>query len=148
MIPATSMMMYCHVTVALMLTLYLRVKIRCIYSLLILYRVNRYSSLILQPEVARIHNAFGFSTSLNVAAKAGGADIVDRLPRANADFTSKGAYNIDDSALEVAAEGGHFDVVQRLLKAEKDVTSVDGYYSLAALHAAVQDGQHNEVERL
>jgi ankyrin repeat protein len=93
-------------------------------------------------------NGWGYARSLNVAAKNGDMVVVDRLLRANADVITPGACHYDPSALEEAAGADHFDVVKRLLEAESAITSVDGYYSLSAVEAAVESGQHKEIERL
>lgn len=102
----------------------------------------------LENETFEGRNCWGYDRSLNVAAKDGDMVVVDRLLRANADVITPGASRFDPSALEEAAGAGHLEVVKKLMDAEKAIISVDGYYSLAAVEAAVESGQHNEVERL
>ena len=102
----------------------------------------------LENERFEGRHGWGYSRSLNVAAKDGDMVVLDRLLRANADVIIPGASLYDPSALEEAAGAGHLEVVKKLMDAEKAITSVDGYYSLSAMEAAVESGQHNEVERL
>lgn len=90
---------------------------------------------------------YTFTRSLNVAAKAGKADIVDRLLEANADFINRG-HPHGGSAFAAAAEGSNFDVMERLLQAGRYIALSHRDYSEDAMRMVVENGQHTEVERL
>jgi ankyrin repeat protein len=97
------------------------------------------------------HLRYHYSRSLTIAAKSGDLDVVDRLIEAGDDLdlnASRPLYRIDSTAIEEAVKAGHYAVLQRLLKGERDITSAEGYFNMEALEVAVENEQHDEVERL
>ncbi|KAH6645914.1 ankyrin repeat-containing domain protein [Truncatella angustata] len=86
--------------------------------------------------------------SLQMSAKIGNLNVIERLLTAGADVNAKPAYEYGRTALQAAAEGGHLNVVERLLATGADINAPAGMHGRTALQAAAKGGHLDVVERL
>ncbi|MCJ1349227.1 hypothetical protein MMC31_007463, partial [Peltigera leucophlebia] len=88
-------------------------------------------------------------TVLQVAAKGGYIELVDKIITAKVDINAKAYPHFGRTALQAAAQEGHFKVVGKLLRAKADVNAKGGDHSgQTALQAAAENGHLEVVERL
>ena len=97
---------------------------------------------------AKSKNYLGL-TALQVAAKGGYLELINKLVMAKADVNARAADNSGRTALQAAAESGHLEVVERLLIARADVNAKAANDSgRTALQAAAEKGHLEVIERL
>jgi ankyrin repeat protein len=102
--------------------------------------------LMLVTAGANVNAAVKDRTALQVAAKGGHLEAVERLLAAKAHVDAPLKYG--RTALQAAARGGHLEVVERLLAAKGDVNAPTARDGLTALQAAARGGHLEVVERL
>jgi TusA-related sulfurtransferase len=87
--------------------------------------------------------------ALQLAAKGGHLEVVERLLAAKAAINAGNAWSKGRTALQAAAEGGHLEVVERLIAAKADINAGSAWAEgPTALQLAAGGGYLEIVERL